>query len=553
MLNIKKLFNRTKTSKGEGSKTRHQTGKKRGMSLRSKLLLMLLAAGITAVVTISYLGYQHGEQQLAETSFEQLTSLRASKQQQIEWYFKSLRKTVRVLGQTPTVNEAMTLFSSMFPALDNSQDDEDVLSEAQSEKLADYYNKIYFPKLDQLEDGKSNVEIFWPRSKAGQRAQSLYISENPNGVGEKDQQIASESRTGYDTAHAKYHDYFRNTMKGLSLYDLFLIDGETGDIVYTVFKETDFGTNLLHGPYAHSSLGKLFRNIRDKHAPGVVRMEDYKAFPPSYNAPAAFIGTAIYSKAGKFIGVLAAQFPIGDLNRFMTNDNDWKKSGLGESGEIYLIGEDKLMRSNSRFLIEDKENYLKQLATTHTPKNVIDKVRKLNTSVLFQRVDTAGVRAAFNGKTEGKIMEDYRGVRVLSSYAPLDIPDLHWVILAEIDEAEAREPQNRYLRNVLLTSGVLLLMMTLASLIIASNFLKPISVLIDGVDRIRKGEKNVVIRKLANDEFGELSDTFNIMTHEIESRDELIEQQSSSYDTLLNRIYPANIVQRLKKRRGKNC
>ena len=157
------------------------------------------------------------------------------------------------------------------------------------------------------------------------------------------------------------------------------------------------------------------------------------------------------------------------------------------------------------------------------------------------------MRAAFNGKTDTKIIDDYRGVKVFSSYAPLDIPDLHWVMLAEIDAAEARSPQNQFSKNVLLASGLLLLGLTLASLFVASNFLKPISVLIDGVDRIRKGEKNVEIKRLANDEFGELSDTFNIMTKEIGLRDTVIEQQSTSYNDLLNRIYPGNIVERLKK------
>ncbi len=191
------------------------------------------------------------------------------------------------------------------------------------------------------------------------------------------------------------------------------------------------------------------------------------------------------------------------------------------------------------------------MAATHVPKDIIDKVRKLNTSVLFQRVNTQGVRAAFNGKTETRIIENYRGVKVLSSYAPLDIPDLHWVILAEIDEAEARAPQNQFTKNVLLTSGLLLLGLTLASLFVASNFLRPISILIDGVARIREGEKNVKVERLANDEFGELSDTFNIMTKEIGLRDTMIEQQSSAYNDLLNRIYPGNIVDRLKKGENK--
>ncbi len=326
-----------------------ELAEKRGMSLLSKLLLMLLAAAMTAVVTISFLGYRHGEQQITETAFQQLRSLRVSKSQQVEWYFKNLRNVVRILGQTPAITKSMQLFSTSFASLDNKPRDVDVLSDEQKENLGNYYNKEYFPKLDQLQDGKSNVEIFWPRSRAGRRAQSLYLAENPNKTGEKDRLYSSSATTSYDMVHRRFHQFYRNALKAQNFYDMFLIDGESGDIVYSVFKETDFGTNLLRGPYAHSSLGQLFRNIRSNHSPGYVYVEDFKQYPPSYNAPAAFIGTPIYTKGGLFIGVLAAQMSIDDLNGFMTNKKQWTESGLGKTGEMYLIGDDKLMRSDSRF------------------------------------------------------------------------------------------------------------------------------------------------------------------------------------------------------------
>ena len=134
--------------------------------------------------------------------------------------------------------------------------------------------------------------------------------------------------------HSRFHEFFRGALKAQNFYDIFLIDGDSGDIVYSVFKETDFGTNLLKGPYSHSSLGQLFRKIRSNHSPGYVYVEDFKQYPPSYNAPASFIGTPIYTEGGLFIGVLAAQIPIEDINAFMTNEKQWKESGMGTSGEM---------------------------------------------------------------------------------------------------------------------------------------------------------------------------------------------------------------------------
>ena len=165
MVDIKKTLGGLLPGKKNSTDGTDRPTAKRGMSLLSKLLLMLLAATMTAVVTISFLGYRHGEKQITETAFQQLLSLRVSKTQQVEWYFQNLRNVVRVLGQTPAVAKSMLLFNTSFLSLDNKPGDVDVLNDEQKDKLTDYYNKEYFPKLDQLKDGNANVEIFWPRSR----------------------------------------------------------------------------------------------------------------------------------------------------------------------------------------------------------------------------------------------------------------------------------------------------------------------------------------------------------------------------------------------------
>ena len=555
---MKKLGFKKSTSNVEGDESdalnaSPVNGTRKGLSLRTKLLLMLISAGMTAVLAISYLGYKHGEQQLTETTVEQLTLLRRSKQQQIEFYFEKLNSSLVVLSSSTTVSSALSDFSKAFAKLGKQKDGKTIkdLSSSKKDLLETFYKSKFFPKIDEFTNGKSNIEIFWPRTVEGRLAQSAYISENPFKINRKFSLSSSPNDTPYDKVHKDYHSYFLSSIAELKFDDLYLIEGEKGHIVYSAHKRTDFGTGLIKGPYSHTSLGRLYNKIRESPRRGFVFMEDFTLYPPSYLAPAAFVGTAVIGRDGTFQGVLAVQLSSDEINHIMTNSNEWVKDGLGKSGEVYLVGDDSLMRSNSRFLIEDKKAYLKVLLRTHITKSALKRIDHFNTSVLMQPVKTVSVTEAFLGERNTKVVKDYRGIRVLSSYAPLDLPGLRWAVLAEIDEEEARAPQLSYTRNVLLTAGAMLLLLTLGSLLLASKFLKPISVLIDGVGRIRKGEKNVKIDKLANDEFGELSDTFNVMTSEIERRDELIEQQSTSYDSLLNRIYPANIVERLKKGEGK--
>ena len=54
-------------------------------------------------------------------------------------------------------------------------------------------------------------------------------------------------------------------------------------------------------------------------------------------------------------GVLALQFPISKINRLMTMDRRWEESGMGKTGETFIVGPDDLMRSDSRLFLEDPE------------------------------------------------------------------------------------------------------------------------------------------------------------------------------------------------------
>ena len=106
------------------------------------------------------------------------------------------------------------------------------------------------------------------------------------------------------------------------------------------------------------------------------------------------------------LGILVFQMPVDEINSRLL-----VKEGLGESGEVYLVGADRLMRSQSRFSTES--------------------------TILVKKVDTATVNAAFAGNEGADITPDYRDVSVLSAYAPLKLKGFDWVILAEINEEEA--------------------------------------------------------------------------------------------------------------------
>jgi hypothetical protein len=138
-------------------------------------------------------------------------------------------------------------------------------------------------------------------------------------------------------------------MQKLGMYDLLLIDDHTGEVLYTVEKEIDFAANLETGSLRNSNLARAYRTIRDRpdDQRGVVFI-DFEHYLPSAGAPSAFLAAPIYLNGDK-VGVVAGQISVDVLNASLTSSGHWADEGLGQTGEVYLVGDDGYARSDSRF------------------------------------------------------------------------------------------------------------------------------------------------------------------------------------------------------------
>jgi class 3 adenylate cyclase len=285
--------------------------------------------------------------------------------------------------------------------------------------------------------------------------------------------------------------------------------------------------------------------VRRANKTNYARIIDFEGYVPSYGAHATFIAAPIFARS-KFIGVLAVQLPVDEINNVMTGNRNWESDGLGKTGETYLVGQDYLMRSVSRFLVETPEEYLQTLRSLGTKEPTIARIRQYNTSILEQKVRTQGVETALTGKQGTQIIRDYRNIPVLSSYAPLKIGELDWVILSEIDLTEAYAPIKSFDRQLLVSATLLMLLVTLLAMGLAYFFVKPINQLIENARKVEAGQLNAIAPMDTNDEFGELARSFNAMVQSLRAQNSLVEEKNQENERLLLSIFPAAIAKRLK-------
>jgi len=501
---------------------------------------MLLTVSSSSILVTAYLGYQSGKSNLTDRVFNQLTSVRASKAYQIESYFKTIRNHVQTLSNDLSTASAIAEFTNAYRQLENVP-----LPNDASPKIRAYYQNEFLPKLAKTEQGSPVLNSFLPESIASNYLQYHYIANNANPLGKKQLLDRANDSSEYSRIHQRYHPIFRNIIEKFGYYDLFLIDPE-GRIVYTVYKETDFATSLTIGAYNESNLARLFASVRRSKEKDYAKIIDLESYAPSYGAPAAFIAAPIYSQ-DKFIGVLAVQAPVDEINNVMTGNRKWEGDGLGKSGETYLVGQDYLMRSISRFLIETPEEYIQTLLKLGVDQKTINRIRKYNTSVLAQVVRTPAVEESLMGKQGLKLIRDYRDIPVLSSYAPLQIEGLKWAILSEIDLAEAYAPIYDFERQLLISATLLMLLVIFLAMAMASLFVKPINQLIENARKVAGGQLDAIAILESQDEFGELAQSFNLMVSSLRDQTDLVEEKNRENEQLLLSIFPAAIAKRLKQ------
>ena len=436
------------------------------MSMKKKLMLTLVLLSsvpmLASVVAGAWFSKDIAADLLLEEQERKLVSTREVKKRAIQDYLVQVRKQINTLVNTNNVIDATRQFSSAYSGIGRSGGKEKL--EKLRNSLTAHYNGVFSSAFTSNNPGTgvNAAELLAGMSDNTIAMQAHYISENTHPIGEKHKLVSGSDSSMYSAWHQRYHEQFVRFMENHGYEDIIIANPKNGDIIYSAAKKADFATSLIDGAFAGTGLADAFLAARDATDGEFTYLSDMELYTPSMGNAAMFISAPVYARDKK-IGVLIIHLPADHLNQIMTGNNNWRPEGMGESGETYLVGADGYMRSNSRFLIEYPDDYLRQMMERGGDQRAIEQMRVQNSSVLLQRAETATVEKALAEKSGFAIIPDYRGVRVLSAYTNVDIPGLSWAIVSEIDESEALAP-TQYLSKtlLLLSTGVACLMVGLA-------------------------------------------------------------------------------------------
>ncbi|HYK37815.1 adenylate/guanylate cyclase domain-containing protein [Alloacidobacterium sp.] len=511
-------------------------------SIRYKLLSLLLLLGVMTFAvtgTIAYIKYLNA---LKRDVMNQLTGLNRAKQFQIEDYYQTIHNHAATLSDDRMFIDAMREFSAAYQKLNATA----IPAEAMEAVREDYKDHFY-PDMQKLGMARGRYEDYLPFTPAAIQLQDLYIIKNPNPQGHRDELANAGDGSDYSRVHEKYHRSFQNIIKKFGYYDLYLIDYDTGRIVYDVAKDRDFGTSLKEGPYRDSNLARVIRQCAATNNPDDVFFSDFEPYEASKGEPTQYVASPIWDGQDR-LGILALQLSTVAIDDVMTDKHGWERDGLGQTGESVIIGDDYLLRTNARQYLENPDVFLARLKANGVPEEKLDRIRIYKTTILQIQAKFPSVIAALGGKEGTTIERNVRGQGTASlvSYMPLHIEGLHWAIASRMFLAEALKPVSEMQRLFSWWGTGLLLLTVIAAWYMTRQILRPVNALVAAAQKVAAGDLTAKVEWKYKDELGILSDTFNSMTKSIREKTELIEQKNRENERLLLNILPPEIATRLK-------
>jgi class 3 adenylate cyclase len=509
--------------------------------IQSKILIAMLLSGILGVGVIGLIGAISGRNALRQVESERLIELRESQKRQIQALFREVTSSLIVYSGGFSINEATTALTAGFNQLGNA-----TINPAQEQELVNYYNNQMIAPIKRATGDVIDLNAVLPSSSA-QRYVQAYYTAPPRPTADSLPVENAGDGSAWSADNARFDFYMRNIVTRFDYRDALLLDLQ-GNVVYSVRKGPDLGTNILTGPYRESNLRDAYQKALRSNDVDFVWITDFQPYQPALDTPTAWVVSPV-GMNGKTSGVMALPVPIAKINNIMTANKHWQAAGMGAATETYLAGPDGLMRSDSREFLEDPQEYRRDAISAGTPPDVAEKAIRLGGTTLVQPVETAGFRAAQRGETGTVSATDYLGNKELEAYAPLDIPnsDLHWSIFATRDDSDAFARLGRFSKSLVIAVTALIFVISVASMVIAGTAMRPVRRLEEGTRKISSGDYDVNIPVMARDEIGDLTAAFNEMSRNLAIKEELLNEQRNENNRLLLALMPESLVQRYRE------
>lgn len=509
-------------------------GRRLSIATRVALLIVLVALFSLAVTTA--LALNRGDALLRQAVTERLEATVAGRAEGVARFIAGAREQVDRLANSPVTAEAIVGFATALEELGAVPVSADLET-----RLADHYREEVLPGLEESRGVPVPLSSLLPVSDAAVRLQEGWIITGEDGVAPS---AVDDNRDGTDWAalHATLHPSYRRIAERSVFTDLVLVSAD-GDVVYTVGKGIELGTNLRIGPHSGGVLAVAVSRVVADPVPGRSVVGDLARTSAAGDRPVGVVASPVFD-GGRFVGTVVGRFDAAPLTSIMSADRDW--AGLGATGQAYLAAADGTMRSDDRGFLADPQAYV-EAAGDQLSAGQVRAIQALGTTVAFQPVDADLVREAVGGPGRGTTVSP-SGTEVVAAWRPAAIDGLDWIVVAELPRTEVLEPVTRFARLVLVAVALVVLVTTFVAVGWANRLVEPLRQVAGSLRRARtEGVPTSTAPALGPrtpQEYRELSDRIDDMLTRLDERQEDVLRRQAERRSLLRQFLPPTMAGR---------
>ncbi|WP_432736196.1 methyl-accepting chemotaxis protein [Maridesulfovibrio sp. FT414] len=357
-----------------------------------------------------------------------------------------------------------------------------------------------FGQLESVRDSKKKnlqdlVEKWFHEATLFSNVKEIYSTVGLIGEYTMENEIPGKRLNVDSPEYQELHQYatppFKPFVETLGYDDAILIN-DYGRVIYTYKKQKDLGADLKKGQYRNSSLARAF----NRAVKGETVFADFEPYAPLNNEPVAFVCAPVHSHAGDIQGVIALRIPLKEINSIMT-----LRTGMGYTGESYLVGADFLMRSDSELY-----PLFRSVKTSFAnPDN--------------GKVESDAVKLALEGKSSTAIMPNKSGMDMLTAYTPIQIGESRWALISEIQKEEAFQAVSQLRLAALAISAVTAIFVCVSSIIFLNRtIVTPLKRIENFVSQITSGDFKVELEGRFKSEIKNLADGIQAMVGELKNK-----------------------------------
>ncbi|MBP0018596.1 MAG: HAMP domain-containing protein [Cyanobacteria bacterium SBLK] len=351
--------------------------------------------------------------------------------------------------------------------------------------------KLVFERLEVTATLKEEALNLWVDNQRNAVASLARVPEIRDLV--EDLLTSEERETNYNTLH-EYLDSVLATKP--EFLELFILSDIGGRILISTERDREGQYRVKDRYFTEGRLETFVQNVYPSSATG---------------KPAMTIATPLADSKGRRMGVLAAQLNLEKMDGIV-----FERTGLGESGESYLVDRFNLLVSADRF---GREEY---------PKGV----------------HSRGIEAALQEEDGRGLYRNYADIPAIGVYRWMEEREL--ALLVEVQQWEAFAPARRLAWAIVISGSILALFLAAIVYILAKQIARPILAIADVAVKVSQGDLSLEAPVLTQDEVGKLAYSFNQMTARMQRKIlQLQDERKKSEDLLLN-ILPQRVAEQLK-------